>query len=383
MNLTLRHDPVWLGSVHPPDGSCILLGGDGHQVAVPAPFLLAVSPLVRSLLSDLLSPAYCPCFISLPVATGEVLQAVRDILTTGKVAAGYHVDDVEEVRQVLGILGVEARLVSYQIESIQVGQVFDSDVKEEFSNEGPQNSYEEEKVKVEVTVKIEDRENINVEAESNKLRQSFAPKSCTSENSVPKMTTISCTHCSDKFASRSLLSKHIEFVQKPESFDNVCPKTFALKQTLKQQIKSSPGKEEITCNLCSKKFTKKGGLVTHIKSIHEQIKIKCNLCPLTFSEKRNLNQHMNSFHYQIKVECHICSQKFTQKQGLTRHIKAVHDQIRMQCNLCPQKFASKYGLKVHINSVHKQIKIQCSLCFKKFTQKAHLATHIQAVHGQI
>jgi len=340
MNLILKHAPVWLGSVHPPDGraTLVLMGGDGHQVAVPAPLLLAVSPLVRSILRDLLPPPYCPCFLSLP-ATGEVLEVVRDILTTGKVA-GHHVNEVEEVRQVLGILGVEAMIVSYQIESIQVGQVFERDVKEDFSTDGPHNSLVEEKVKMEVIVKVEDRENIvEADEELNKLGQSLK--------------------------------------------SNICPQTLKLKQTLSQHVKSINGEGEIACNLCSKTFTQKGNLVTHVNSVHEQIKIKCNLCPLAFSDKRNLNQHIKSFHEQIKVECHLCLKKFTQKQGLNRHIKAVHDKIRIQCNLCPQKFVQKYGLKMHIKTVHKQIKIQCSLCLKRFTQKGHLMTHIKAVHEKI
>ena len=72
-------------------------------------------------------------------------------------------------------------IVSYQLESIQVGQVFERDIKEEFSTEGPHNSSEEEKVKVEVIVKIEDRENTKVEAdkESNTFGQSLKPKNYT------------------------------------------------------------------------------------------------------------------------------------------------------------------------------------------------------------
>ena len=135
MNLILKHDPVWLGLLRKPDDSptLILIGDDGHQVAVPAPLLLAVSPLMRSILTDLLPPDYCPCFVSLP-ATEEVLQVVRDILTTGTVVVD-HVNEIEEVRQVLGMLGVEALIVSYQLESIQVGQVFERDIKEEHSTD--------------------------------------------------------------------------------------------------------------------------------------------------------------------------------------------------------------------------------------------------------
>ena len=62
MNYVLKRDPAWLGSLptHDFGTDLLLLGGDGHQVAVPAALLLAVSPLVRSIFGNLLPPAYSP-----------------------------------------------------------------------------------------------------------------------------------------------------------------------------------------------------------------------------------------------------------------------------------------------------------------------------------
>ena len=135
MKYVLRRDAVWLESLHTADHAVtlLLLGGDGHQVAVPAPLLLAASPLVRNILTDHLPPAYSQCFLSLPSATEDVLEVVRDILATG-VAAGAHKDRIDEVRQVFDMLGVNAPLVSCHSESINVGQVLGEEV-EEFTEE--------------------------------------------------------------------------------------------------------------------------------------------------------------------------------------------------------------------------------------------------------
>ena len=71
---------IWPGSLSTPDcSSILLLGGDRQQVAVPAAVLLAVSPLLRSILTDLLPPAFSPCILSIS-ATGDILQVVKDIL---------------------------------------------------------------------------------------------------------------------------------------------------------------------------------------------------------------------------------------------------------------------------------------------------------------
>ena len=132
MNLILKQHPVWLECLPTPDTSVtlLLLGGDGQQVAVPVPLLLAVSPVVRSILTDHLHPAYSPCCLSLPATTGDVLKVFGDILATGA-AAGAHGDKKEEVRQVFQMLGVEAWIVSCHIERIQVGQVLDMDIKQD------------------------------------------------------------------------------------------------------------------------------------------------------------------------------------------------------------------------------------------------------------
>ena len=114
MNYVLKRDPVWLQLLNPssgPSDTLLLLGGDGHQVAVPAPLLLAASPLVRNILTDHLPPACSPCCFSIPAATGDVLQLVWDIVTTGK-AIGDHGERIEEVKQVLKSLRVEASIVS-------------------------------------------------------------------------------------------------------------------------------------------------------------------------------------------------------------------------------------------------------------------------------
>jgi len=159
MNLILKHDPLWFGSLSTPDGSStiVLLSGNGQLVTVPAVLLLAASPLVRSILADLLPPNYSFCFLSLPAATGDTLELVKDILTTGTVACDIG-DEIDEVRQVFWMLGVEAALVSSLVESIRVGQFLDRDIKAEVSHDGAGICLEEGKVEMDITVKTEDQE---------------------------------------------------------------------------------------------------------------------------------------------------------------------------------------------------------------------------------
>ena len=342
MNLILKRDPVWLGSLTSPNASptLLLLGGDGQQVAVPAHLLLAVSPLVRSILTDLLPPAYSPCFLSLPAVTEEVLQAMVDIVATGA-AGGEHLDKIEDVRTVFEMLGVNISLVNCHLGSIQAGKVLDGgSVKVKNSSEGTFLD-DENIIKFEVIVKKEDEEIADAEKDDDKfkaLAKSLFPQNFTQESTLSMKShtdsdhNISCYICNQTFSSENLRKKHVNSVHN-----------------------QSVDERSILCILCNQKFTQKSILVKHIKSAHELIKIPCKLCP----------------------------QKFTYKQSLLRHIRSVHEQIKIPCKLCPEKFSQKHCLVRHIKSVHEQIKIPCNLCSRKFTQKISLVTHVKSVHDKI
>jgi len=384
MILILKRDAVWLGSLPSPHAgpTLLLLGRDGQQVAVPAPLLLAASPLVRSILTGHLPPAYGPCFLSLPSVTEEVLHVVVDILTTGEVVV-EHEDNIEKVKVVFCMLGIDAFLVSCHVESIQVGQMLEKDIKAENCREGTDFSLDEENIiKFEVIVKTEDKVKTDVE-ESKMLGLSPCPKS----SIVHHKSGIPCKLCSKSVVLlRRTYVRHPKTVLSETEFPcHLCPRKFTRKQDLENYIKSLcvHSKKEITCDICSQKFTRRYHLVRHIKSIHEQIKIACNLCPKKFTQKHELNAHIRIVHEQIKISCDLCPQMFTTKKGLVVHIESIHDLIKFPCNLCCQKFTLKKSLWGHIKSVHDQIKTPCNLCQKKFTRKSYLVKHIRSVHHQI
>jgi len=324
MNLILKRDPIWPGllPLHRDTNSLLLLGGDGQQVGVPAALLLAVSPLLRSILTDLLPSAYSPCCLSVPDTTADVLEAVKDILTTGTVAC-HHGDGVGEVKQVFDMLGVEALLVSCNSENIQVGQVLDMNIKNEFINLEADTSLEKEKIKIDVIVKSEDAENTD---EVNKASKAFEE----SVESVHNKKALSCNMCHQKFTVRRNLVRHTK-------------STHNYKNSL------------IPCNLCPQKFTRKDVLMNHVKVVHEQVKIQCHLCPQKFSAKNNLMRHIKSVHEQVKFQCHLCSKQYNAKRNLVEHIESTHIQVNLQCHLCPQKFTNRKHLKRHVKTVHVRI----------------------------
>merc|ERR1719402_562530 len=90
-------------------GTAILLGRDGREVRVPLAPLLGASILVRSMgtESQLHPGIHGPLFLSFAV-TSDILASVGELLGAGE--SNVKEENIEDVKQVLDMLGVEANL---------------------------------------------------------------------------------------------------------------------------------------------------------------------------------------------------------------------------------------------------------------------------------
>ena len=234
----MKRDLVWLGSFPlnaDPSATVLLIGENGHQVAVSASLLLAASPLVRNILTDHLPPACSPCCFSIPAASGDVLQLVWDIMTTGK-ATGDHGERIEEVKQVFKSLGVEASIVCGSPGKKSTDPLLDRKMEVEDFMGVSEESVQEEKVKLEVIVKLEEKY-------ISKLNHDDNPDGFQGLTSVKIPASKSCL-CGRKKPKTAFVDKKIK----------------------------------IPCNLCSREFTVYG-LKKHHASVHSKKTILCTLCP--------------------------------------------------------------------------------------------------------
>ena len=129
--LKLDNLPVWLKSLTSSSSSAVIIlcGGEKNsEVEVPSIALLAASPLLRILLSDHLPPpgGNSPVYLTIPIATHEVLLVVRDILVTGTGRAVPGDRKVKEVKQIFKMLMIEASLVCHQSKMVDVGGLLDN-----------------------------------------------------------------------------------------------------------------------------------------------------------------------------------------------------------------------------------------------------------------
>jgi len=135
-------DPFWLEPQASSYAETVIrLRGDGadvpgHPVDVPAVLLLAVSPLLRSILSaDHLPPAYQQPAISLPSVTCQALQTVRELFVSGEVSVDKSTN-VTEIQSVFKMLGIDIELICDQPQVVKMENEYFEYIKteDEFPN---------------------------------------------------------------------------------------------------------------------------------------------------------------------------------------------------------------------------------------------------------
>jgi len=121
--------PAWLDHLGTVCGTVTLASEDGQQVSVSTAILLAMSPLVRSILSDIHPADYGPLVMVLAVC-GDVLHVVGEILSKGEV----NVKDERfegEVQLFFKRIGVELFLNCTKVEVIKSDLISEIEVKDE------------------------------------------------------------------------------------------------------------------------------------------------------------------------------------------------------------------------------------------------------------
>ena len=118
--LKLKRDPAWFKSLPLIADTMIFLQGDvpDRQVPVPAALLVAISPLVRNILSNgHLPPAFSTPIISIPSVSLDTLESVGEMLVSGMVMVDK--SRIWKVRKLFKMMGI----------------VFQTEREEDFENE--------------------------------------------------------------------------------------------------------------------------------------------------------------------------------------------------------------------------------------------------------
>jgi len=365
-----------------------LLSKENEGVQVPLAPLLSTSKLLRFMVAEShLHPAiHGPLILWCEVST-KALVKVGDILGSGKTRVSN--DDIEEIKQVLSMLGVDADLSQDRtiINILNTKEYFEhlaardkgncvGGIDEDFDNS----------VKQEFVERVYDNE--NVDQQGFDMMEKETDMNHNRRNSVRE-------HDANNGKEKELTVKHEIDEDDCEIGDDEDDRDYSVKickdyiqELSKLHIKTNPmdrnpeKKKLFECIICQYSASKPSVLKVHMRSHTGEKPYNCALCTKGFSQKKNLARHMRSHTGEKPYICASCAKGFSQKTSLEAHMRSHTGEKPYTCTVCSSAFRRKYHLTVHMRRHTGEKPYTCALCASAFGNKANLVVHMKKHTGE-
>jgi len=361
--LNLKRDPASTNDLIVTTlGRATLQSRDNDKIQVPLAPLLSTSKLIRTMVAEShLHPAiHGPLILSCDVTT-EALVSVRDILGTGETRISSN-DNIEEIKQVLSLLGVDADLSQ------------DRKYKEYFENL----SAMDEGVKLEIVFEVQD-DNENCLSGIDEDLNNFVKKEIIQRfknignedqqrfDNIGKVKNMNnnrrnSVHEHDASNDEEIVVKFEIDEVDCEIGDHKHDQIYALKN----------------CEVNVQKLRKFQYKTNHTVKTHEKEKLlKCRVCHYSASKPSGLRRHMRSHTGEKPYICAVCSSAFRRTHHLKDHMRRHTGEKPYTCAICSSAFSVKHTLEVHMRSHTGEKPYACAICSSAFRQKSHLNDHMR------
>ena len=336
-------------------GTALLLSRDGQEVKVPLAPLLAASHLVRSMVTETphLHPGiHGPLILSFEVAS-DILVGAGEILATGE--SNLKEEDIEDVKQVLEMLRVEANL-SY-------------DLKNEYCENVTANI---EYVKLEVVFEsMSDGENFLSDGEAIEARE----KSQSRKECFVKIENLAYPdHDHSYRKSKELAGKSIHKC-------NVCVYSARSAYNLKRHMMIHTGEKPYKCNICDFSCTTSKDLKVHNRIHSGEKPYKCTICDFSCSHGHRYRAHCRMHNGEKPYICKICGYANVYSSNLERHMLIHTGERPHKCMICDYAAKTSSDLKKHklIHTGGRSHK--CTICDYAATTRNKVREHERKEHG--
>jgi len=336
--LKLDGDPAWLPPKTPSYyWAVILLKGSDDDVLrqpvdVPADLLLAVSPLLRSILSaGHLPPAYYQPAISLPSVSVQVLQTARELFVSGMVRVDTRAK-VTDIQAVFKMLGIVVELTCDQPQGVKL----DNDHRRHLKKDNGVifNHHQIIPEKIEEFI-----EHFKTEDEYSKGKILHRVKS----RHIVKVEPDPILQLNDSPIRPSTGSSPLYSRSTPVHASKVPPDPKHL--------------AEFCCDICKRKFRTENELTKHASEDHNDELFRCLYCQFSAESKRDLYEHRRLAHID-QIKCDICGistfdsyVKFKRHKRSQTHVNNCKRKfgVTWSCGKCRERFSSVEGLAAHKN----------------------------------